>query len=89
MTVACHVRGTAPPRAWVLAVLCQGLRAQAGLTQAELARRMGNTQSSIARAGGGGSLPALGVLGRLARVSGIGLCLAASGITGIDLGGAA
>jgi DNA-binding XRE family transcriptional regulator len=49
-----------------LAELIYALRTRAGLTQTELARRMGTTQSSIARIEGGGSLPTLDVLARLA-----------------------
>jgi ribosome-binding protein aMBF1 (putative translation factor) len=72
-----------------LAELVYTLRTQAGLTQTELARRMGTTQSSIARIEGGGSLPTLDMLARLAHATGIPLRLAAPGITDIDLGGAA
>src|SRR5215471_15638334 len=53
-----------------LAELVCALRARAGLTQTELARRMGTTQSSIARIEGGGSLPTLGMLARLAHATG-------------------
>jgi transcriptional regulator with XRE-family HTH domain len=42
------------------------LRTEAGLTQAELARRMGTTQSAIARIEGGGARPSLDTLERLA-----------------------
>lgn len=72
-----------------LAELAYTLRTRAGLTQTELARRMGTTQSSIARIEGGGSLPTLGMLARLARATGTSLRLAAPGITDVDLGGAA
>ena len=72
-----------------LAELVYALRAQVGLTQTELARRMGTTQSSIARIEGGGSLPTLDMLDRLAHATGTPLRLAAPGITGVDLGGAA
>jgi ribosome-binding protein aMBF1 (putative translation factor) len=72
-----------------LAELVYTLRTQAGLTQTELAGRMGTTQSSIARIEGGGSMPTLEMLGRLAHATGIRLHLAAPGITDIDLGGAA
>lgn len=42
------------------------LRTGAGLTQAELAVRMGTTQSAIARMEGGGARPSLETLERLA-----------------------
>ena len=70
-----------------LAGLACTLRTRAGLTQTELARRMGTTQSSIARVEGGASLPTLDMLARLAHATP--LRLAAPGITGVDLGGAA
>ena len=72
-----------------LAELVYALRAQVGLTQTELARRMGTTQSSIARIEGGGSLPTLDMLARLAHATGAPLRLAASGITDVDIGRAA
>jgi ribosome-binding protein aMBF1 (putative translation factor) len=72
-----------------LAELVYTLRTRAGLTQTELARRMGTTQSSIARIEGGGSLPTLDMLSRLAHATGSTLCLAAPGVGDIDLGGAA
>jgi transcriptional regulator with XRE-family HTH domain len=65
------------------------LRTRAGLTQTELARRMRTTQSSIARIEGGGSLPTLDMLSRLAHATGSTLRLAAPGVSDIDLGGAA
>lgn len=46
------------------------LRTEAGLTQAELARRMGTTQSAIARIEGGGARPSLDTLERLAAAVG-------------------
>jgi len=72
-----------------LAELVNTMRTRAGLTQTELARHTGTTQSSIARIEGGGSLPTLGMLARLAHATGTPLRLAAPGITGVDLGGAA
>jgi ribosome-binding protein aMBF1 (putative translation factor) len=72
-----------------LAELVYTLRTRAGLTQTELARRMGTTQSSIARMEGGASLPTLEMLARFAHATGTRLRLAAPGITGADLGGAA
>ena len=72
-----------------LAELVNPMRTRAGLTQTELARHTGTTQSSIARIEGGGSLPTLGMLARLAHATGTPLRLAAPGITDVDLGGAA
>ena len=65
------------------------LRTRASLTQTELARRMGTTQSSIARIESGGSLPTLTMLARLAHATGSTLRIAAPGVDNIDLGGAA
>ena len=72
-----------------LAELVYTLRTRAGLTQTELARHMGTTQSSIARIEGGGSLPTLDMLSRLAHATGSTLRLGAPGVGEIDLGGAA
>jgi len=46
------------------------LRYQAGLTQQELGRRMGTTQSAIARMEGGGTRPTLETLEKLATAVG-------------------
>ena len=46
------------------------LRTEAGLTQAELAARMGTTQSAVARMEGGGVRPSLDTLERLAAAVG-------------------
>jgi transcriptional regulator with XRE-family HTH domain len=46
------------------------LRSEAGLTQAQLAERMGTTQSAIARMEGGGSRPTLETLEKLATAVG-------------------
>lgn len=46
------------------------LRTEAGLTQAELAERMGTTQSAIARMEGGGTRPTLETLEKLAVAMG-------------------
>lgn len=59
------------------------MRAQAGITQAELARRIGTTQSSIARVEGGGSLPTIDTLARIARATGSTLRLVASGVADV------
>lgn len=47
--------------------LVHKLRTDAGLTQAELAERMGTTQSAIARMEGGGTRPTLETLEKLAH----------------------
>jgi ribosome-binding protein aMBF1 (putative translation factor) len=72
-----------------LAELVYTLRARAGLTQTELGRRMHTTQSSIARIEGGGSLPTVDMLARLAQATGIALHIAAPGIADVTLSGAA
>jgi len=72
-----------------LAELVYAVRTRAGLTQTELARRMGTTQSSIARVEGGGSLPTVDMLARLSRATGIPLRLTVPGLTDVELGGAA
>jgi transcriptional regulator with XRE-family HTH domain len=46
------------------------LRSDAGLTQADLAMRMGTTQSAIARMEGGGVRPTLETLEKLAKAIG-------------------
>lgn len=50
--------------------LVHRLRHDAGLTQAELAERMGTTQSAIARMEGGGTRPTLETLEKLATAVG-------------------
>ena len=50
--------------------LVHRLRTDAGLTQAELAQRMGTTQSAIARMEGGGTRPSLETLEKLAAAVG-------------------
>ena len=50
--------------------LVHRLRTEAGLTQAELAARMGTTQSAIARMEGGGARPTLETLEHLALAVG-------------------
>ena len=47
-----------------------GARAQAGLTQAELAQRMGTTQSVVARLEGGRSRPSTTTLAKFAKATG-------------------
>lgn len=50
--------------------LVHRVRTEAGLTQAELAERMGTTQSAVARMEGGGSRPSLDTLEKLAAAVG-------------------
>lgn len=50
--------------------LVHRMRTEAGLTQAELAARMGTTQSAIARMEGGGARPTLETLEKLALAVG-------------------
>ncbi|MCP4962240.1 MAG: helix-turn-helix transcriptional regulator [Actinomycetia bacterium] len=50
--------------------LVHRLRTEAGLTQAELAERMGTTQSAIARMEGGGTRPTLESLEKVAAAVG-------------------
>ena len=50
--------------------LVHRLRCDAGLTQAELAHRMGTTQSAIARMEGGGVRPTLETLEKLGKAIG-------------------
>ena len=64
-----------------LAEIVYRLRTSAGLTQTELARRMGTTQSSIARVEAGGSLPTLDLLDRVGRALDAQITLTVSGET--------
>lgn len=62
-----------------LAEIVYRLRTGAGLTQTELARRMGTTQSAVARVEGGGSTPTLDLLDRVGRALGVEIVLSMSG----------
>lgn len=62
-----------------LAELVYTLRTEAGITQTELARRMGTTQPSIARIEGGGNTPTLELLDRLGKALGAPLTLTVAG----------
>ena len=53
--------------------LAREARRRAGLTQAELGRRVGTTQSAVARLERGGTEPSLERLGRIARACGLDL----------------
>ncbi|MEG3639283.1 helix-turn-helix domain-containing protein [Magnetococcus sp. PR-3] len=48
-----------------------GARAKAGLTQAEVAERMGTTQSVVARLEGGKTMPSMKTLFRYAKATGM------------------
>jgi transcriptional regulator with XRE-family HTH domain len=52
------------------------VRANAGLTQAQIAERMGTTQSAIARLEGGGTKPTLQTLENLAAAAGLDFVIA-------------
>jgi len=54
-----------------LARLVYDARVSAGITQAELARRMGSHQSVVARIENAGTVPSLNTLDRLARALGM------------------
>jgi transcriptional regulator with XRE-family HTH domain len=64
-----------------MAEIVYRLRTGAGLTQTELARRMGTTQSSIARVEAGGSLLTLDLLDRVGRALDAQITLTVSGET--------
>jgi ribosome-binding protein aMBF1 (putative translation factor) len=64
-----------------MAEIVYRLRTGAGLTQTELARRMGTTQSSIARVEAGGSLPTLDLLDRVGWALDAQITLTVSGET--------
>jgi ribosome-binding protein aMBF1 (putative translation factor) len=62
-------------RAYEFGVLARALRKAAGLTQKELAARMGTTASAIARLEAGGTSPTFATLERLAAALGVQLRL--------------
>lgn len=55
---------------FALAKVVNGARNRAGLTQAELARRMGTTQPVVARLEGGRTRPSMRTLERFAKATG-------------------
>ena len=71
-----------------IAEIVYHLRTTAGLTQSELARRMGTTQSAIARMENSGSIPTLELLDRVGRAVGTEITLTV-GDEAIRFGGAA
>ena len=60
----------APEREFALAEAVAEARVRAGLSQAQLARRMRTTQSTVARLESGRSRPSTRTLDRLARATG-------------------
>ena len=64
--------------------LLQEARRRAGLTQAEFARRVGTSQSAIARWESGGVRPPLETLARLVRACGFELSLSLEPVDGED-----
>jgi transcriptional regulator with XRE-family HTH domain len=68
-----------------VAELVYGMRSRAGLTQTELAARMGTTQSSVARMESGGSLPTIEMLARLAQATGVPVRLEAPGVADVEM----
>lgn len=71
-----------------IAEIVYHIRAAAGLTQSELARRMGTTQSAIARMENSGSIPTLELLDRVGRALGTEITLIV-GDESVHFGGAA
>jgi transcriptional regulator with XRE-family HTH domain len=71
--------------AGAMAELVYGMRSKAGLTQTELAARMGTTQSSVARMESGGSLPTIDMLARLAHATGVPVRLQAPGLADVEI----
>ena len=71
--------------AGAVAELVYGMRSKAGLTQTELAVRMGTTQSSVARMESGGSLPTIEMLARLAHATGVPVRLEAPGVADVEI----
>jgi predicted nucleotidyltransferase/DNA-binding XRE family transcriptional regulator len=63
------------------------LRHQAGLTQAELARRAATSQAAIARYESGAVSPSVATLERIARAAGANLILSSAPSTRTDLSG--
>jgi DNA-binding XRE family transcriptional regulator len=55
---------------WLLALEVAAARARSGLTQEEIARRMGTTQSAVARLESGRSKPSMRTLERYAAATG-------------------
>ena len=71
-----------------IAEIVYHMRTAAGLTQSEPARRMGTTQSAIARMENSGSIPTLELLDRVGRAVGTEITLIV-GDEAVHFGGAA
>jgi transcriptional regulator with XRE-family HTH domain len=69
-------------RAFELAEQVRQLRETKGLSQAELARRIGSTQPSVARLEAGGVAPTIETLERVAAALGLELTVTFSNLTG-------
>lgn len=57
-------------RSYEFAEQVRALRVRAGISQSELARRIGTTQSAVARLEGGGVFPTIATLERVAEALG-------------------
>jgi len=68
-----------------MAEMVYAMRHHAGLTQAELGRRIGTTQSSIARMESGGSLPTIEMIWRLAQATGVAVRFEAPGVADVEI----
>lgn len=60
-----------------------GARVAAGLTQGQLAERLGTTQSAISRLESGSQTPTLDTLYRLAEVFGVNLTISPDGVISV------
>jgi transcriptional regulator with XRE-family HTH domain len=68
-------RAPEPKEAFAPAGRVREARERCGITQAELASRIGSTQPAIARLEAGGSTPSLGTLRRIAAALGLELVI--------------
>lgn len=68
-----------------MAELVYAMRTHASLTQAELGRRIGTTQSSIARMESGGSLLTIEMIARLAQATGVPVRIQVPGVADVEV----